>query len=202
MKLILASGSPRRREMLEQLGLRFEVASSDIEEKRRPGEPVELYVERLAREKAETVASKHPDAWVIAADTVVWLAGEVLEKPVDAADAADMLGRIAGREHVVYTGTVLRNVNIGWSEATVTATAVRIAPMTEDEISWYVATGEPMDKAGAYAAQGVGALFVESVSGNYNNVIGLPLAILLRMMRDAGIDPAKISESGGISTAP
>lgn len=190
MTLILASASPRRRDLLSAMGLRFEVRTSDIEEKRGEGERVEAYVERLAREKAEAVAAKEPEAWVIAADTVVFLDGEVLEKPADPAEARRMLGMIAGREHVVYTGTALRNLRRGWAEAAVTTTRVTMVPMSGEDIAWYVGTGEPMDKAGAYAVQGIGAMFIDSIAGNYTNVVGLPLSTLLRLMRAAGIDPA------------
>lgn len=196
MTLILASASPRRRELLASLGLRFEVLTSAVDEVRAAGEPVDEYVVRLAREKAAAVASRRPDAWVIAADTVVWLDGEVLEKPRDEAHAEEMLASIAGREHVVYTGTALRRVDRGWERATVTSTRVRMVPIGRDEIAWYVATGEPMDKAGAYAVQGIGAMFIESVHGNYTNVVGLPLAPLVQMMREAGIDPAHYRNRG------
>jgi septum formation protein len=192
--LILASGSPRRRELLQQLRLRFEVMTSDVEELRAENEPVERYVERLAREKAVAVGRRRPEAWVIAADTVVWLDGTTLEKPASFADAVGMLRAIAGREHVVYTGTALRHEASGWDRATVTASRVRMAPMAADEIEWYVGTGEPMDKAGAYAVQGIGAMFIDSIEGNYTNVVGLPLSTLLRMMKEAGIDPAHYRE--------
>lgn len=195
MTLILASGSPRRRELLAGLGLRFDVVTSDVEERPGEGETVETYVERLAREKAAAVAGKHPDAWIIAADTVVWLDGRILEKPLDREDAVRMLGTIAGREHVVYTGTALVNRARRWERASVTSTRVRMVTMPRDEIEWYVGTGEPMDKAGAYAVQGIGAMFIDSVHGNYTNVVGLPLAPLLRMLREAGIDPAHYRET-------
>ena len=194
MTLILASGSPRRRELLQQLRLRFDVMTSEVEEIRGDDEPVEGYVERLAREKAAAVATRRPEAWVIAADTVVWLDGTILEKPADFADAVRMLRSIAGREHVVYTGTALRHEASGWDRAAVTASRVRMAPMALDEIEWYVRTGEPMDKAGAYAVQGIGAMFIDSIEGNYTNVVGLPLSTLLRMMKQAGIDPAHYRE--------
>ncbi|HVR43802.1 MAG TPA: Maf family protein [Thermoanaerobaculia bacterium] len=203
MSLILASGSPRRRELLESLRLRFEVVTGAVDERLRPEEPVEAYVERLAREKAEAVATSRPDAWIIAADTVVWLDGRILGKPADRDDAVRMLGAIAGREHVVYTGTALLHGGRGWRRTSVTATRVRMVSLGREEIEWYVATGEPMDKAGAYAVQGIGSMYVESIEGNYTNVVGLPLAPLLRMMREAGIDPAhyrneRVRVTGGL----
>lgn len=190
MNLILASGSPRRRELLEAAGLKFEVVTSDVQEVRGADENVDRYVERLAMEKAISVAGRHPAAWVIAADTVVWLDGEILEKPSDRAHAVAMLDRIAGRQHVVYTGTALINEELGWRRVTVTTTEVEMVKMQPEEIGWYVDTGEPMDKAGSYAVQGIGAMFIEAVRGNYTNVVGLPLSTLFAMMRDAGIDPA------------
>jgi septum formation protein len=192
--LILASASPRRRELLAGLGLRFSVATSEVEETLGTGEAVEEYVERLAREKAAAVASRNPDAWVIAADTVVWLDGHILEKPAGRDDAIRMLETISGREHVVYTGTAVRNLAREWERVSVTSTRVRMVSIPRDEIEWYVDTGEPMDKAGAYAVQGIGAMFIDSIDGNYTNVVGLPLAPLLRMMREAGIDPAHYRE--------
>lgn len=194
MTLILASGSPRRRELLEQLRLRFEVLTSDVEEIRGENEPAEVYVERLASAKAAAVAHRRPEAWVIAADTIVWLEGRILEKPGNFEEAAQMLESIAGREHVVYTGTALRHESSGWVSAAVTTTTVRMVNMAREEIEWYVRTGEPMDKAGSYAVQGIGAMFIESIEGNYTNVVGLPLATLVRMMKDAGIDPAHYRE--------
>jgi septum formation protein len=194
MTLILASASPRRRELLAGLGLRFTVATSEVEERLGPGEEVEQYVERLARQKAAAVARRHPDAWVIAADTVVWLDGHILEKPSGREDAIRMLGTISGREHIVYTATAIRNLERGWERVSVTSTRVRMVSIPQDEIEWYVDTGEPMDKAGSYAVQGIGAMFIDSIEGNYTNVVGLPLAPLLRMMREAGIDPAHYRE--------
>jgi septum formation protein len=190
VKLILASASPRRRELLEAAALKFDVVTSDVEEVRGHGEEVHRYVERLALEKAGSVARRHPGAWVIAADTVVWLEGEVLEKPTDRAHAIEMLERIAGRQHVVYTATALVNEELGWERVTVTTTEVEMVRMQPEEIEWYVDTGEPMDKAGSYAVQGIGAMFIDAVRGNYTNVVGLPLSTLFGMMRDAGIDPA------------
>jgi septum formation protein len=188
MKLILASGSPRRRELLDGLGLTFEIKVSDLEEKRLEGEAAEHYVERLAVDKALAVSSSEPDAWILAADTVVFLEGEVLEKPQSETEARAMLSRLAGAEHVVFTGVALVNEATSWRDSSVTASRVRMASLSEDEIAWYVGTGEPMDKAGAYAIQGIGAMFIEGVSGNYSNIVGLPLSVVYAMLKKAGID--------------
>ena len=187
MKLILASGSPRRRELLGGIGIGFDVVVSDVEEKQEPGEPVDEYVRRLARDKGAAVAAKHPDAWVLSADTVVFIDEQVLEKPVSRADAASMLARIAGREHVVYTGVALQHAQSGFLEDTVVASKVRMIELSSEEISWYVDTGEPMDKAGSYAVQGIGAMFIDSIDGSYSNVVGLPLSVVYAMLKRAGV---------------
>ncbi|HXG58873.1 MAG TPA: Maf family protein [Thermoanaerobaculia bacterium] len=189
MRFVLASSSPRRRELLESIGLAFDVVPSHIPEVRREGEAPEEYVARLSREKAAEVARTHHDRWVIAADTTVLLGEQILEKPVDRSDAARMLAAIAGRTHVVYTGVTLHRGDLGWHETRVAESEVRMLPLTDRDIAWYVDTGEPMDKAGAYAVQGIGALFIDSIHGSYTNVVGLPLALLFQMMRRAGVDP-------------
>lgn len=189
MKFILASSSPRRRELLTMIGLDFEVIPSHVPEVHQPGEVPEEYVARLSRDKANAIAREHPDRWVIAADTTVFYGEELLEKPVDKADAERMLAIIAGRTHVVYTGVTLVNASRDWRDTRVTESEVRMLPMSESDIAWYVQTGEPLDKAGAYAVQGVGSMFIESVHGNYTNVVGLPLATLFQMLRKAGVDP-------------
>lgn len=188
MRFILASQSPRRRELLASIGLTFEVKPSNVPEIHQPGESPEEYVARLSRDKAEAVAAIEPDAWVIAADTTVLLADELLEKPNDAADAKRMLGLIAGKTHTVYTGVTLQSISRNWRDTRVAETEVRMLPLDGGDIAWYVSTGEPLDKAGAYAAQGIGGLFVDSIHGSYTNVVGLPLALLFQMLRRAGID--------------
>lgn len=201
--MILASSSPRRRELLASIGFEFDVVPSDVEEVRNRGENVAEYVLRLARDKAKAVASKHPDRWVIAADTVVWIDGEVLEKPGDQADAVRMLSRIAGRQHTVYTAVALRHDRLGREETGLVDTRVTMTPMTRGEMQWYAATGEPLDKAGSYAVQGIGAMFIEAIDGNYTNVVGLPLSLLVDMMRRAGIDPLEESRArNGIACPP
>ena len=186
--LLLASGSPRRRELLAQLGLRFTVRAVDIDETPRPGETPEGYVLRLAREKAAAGAeiASAAGTLVLAADTIVILDGELLGKPADAAAARRMLGRLQGREHQVATGVALREGERVASAVEVST--VRFLPMSEGEIAWYVATGEPMDKAGAYAIQGVGGLFIEALVGNFSNVVGLPLPVVHRLFRKLGRD--------------
>jgi len=188
-RFILASASPRRRELLTSIGLQLDVMPSHVPEVRAEGESPEEYVARLSREKAAALASQHPSRWVIAADTTVLLGDELLEKPLDAADACRMLAAIAGKTHVVYTGVTLQNVERGWHDTRVAESEVRMLPLSARDIEWYVATGEPLDKAGAYAAQGVGGLFIDSIHGSYTNVVGLPLATLFGMLRKAGLDP-------------
>jgi septum formation protein len=187
MKFILASASPRRRELLESIGLEFEVIPSHIPEVRAAGESPEEYVARLSREKAAAVAREHPGRWIIAADTTVLLGEELLEKPVDAVDAVRMLTTISGETHTVYTGVTL--IGPGHSDTRVSESEVRMLPLSGADIEWYVGTGEPLDKAGSYAVQGKGAMFIDSIHGSYTNVVGLPLATLFLMLRRAGMDP-------------
>jgi septum formation protein len=189
VKFILASQSPRRRELLAAVGLDFDVVPSHVPEVHQPGESPEEYVARLSREKAAAVAGKHPHRWIIAADTTVILGEELLEKPADPADARRMLATIAGKTHIVYTGVTLQNAAQTYHDTRVAESEVRMLPLSGREIEWYVATGEPLDKAGAYAVQGIGAMFIESIHGSYTNVVGLPLALLYQMFRKAGIDP-------------
>lgn len=185
---ILASSSPRRRELLASIGLHFDVVPSDVPENRLDDETPEEYVARLSREKGRAVAEKHPSRWVIAADTIVVLRDQVLEKPIDANDAKRMLAAIAGDTHTVYTGVTIKQFQLPYVDTHVATSEVRVLPLTAREIDWYVSTGEPLDKAGAYAAQGVGGMFIDSIHGSYTNVVGLPLALLFQMLRKAGID--------------
>ena len=178
--LVLASGSPRRRQLLEMLGLEVEVRPPHIPEIRAPGESPRAYVERLAREKAASV----PGELVLGADTTVVVDGEVLEKPADAADALRMLHRLQGRTHQVLTAIALKTPR-GILEATdVTAVAFRAAD--DDLLRAYVATGEPMDKAGAYGIQGYGAALVERIDGDFFSVMGLPVRRVLQLLEQAG----------------
>jgi len=189
VRFILASSSPRRRELLASIGLPFDVVPSHIPEQRGDGETPSGCVARLSREKARAIAEQHPTRWIIAADTTVVLGDQVLEKPMDADDARRMLTAIAGDTHVVFTGVTLKRLQPAYADTHVTATEVRMLPMAPREIDWYVKTGEPLDKAGAYAAQGVGGMFIDSIHGSFTNVVGLPLASLFQMLRKAGLDP-------------
>ena len=187
MKLVLASQSPRRKELLGRLGLEFTTKASQVDEEAFSAATPEELVKTLSREKARWVAQRESeDAIVIGADTVVVLDGDVLGKPGSQAQAREMLRRLSGRVHQVYTG-----VSVCQGDFTVTqveATQVRFRPLTEEEIHCYVRSGEPMDKAGAYGLQGLGALLVEGVEGDYTNVVGLPICRLGHILLQFGID--------------
>ncbi len=189
-ELVLASGSARRREMLADLGLRLTVEAADIDETPRAAEAPEAYVRRLAREKAAAVAARQGGArFVLGADTSVILDGEIFGKPADDADAARMLARLSGRVHAVTTGYALA-IPGGTVVDGCVITAVSFRPLQDAEIRWYVATGEPRDKAGAYAIQGRAAHFVTGVDGSVSNVIGLPLAEVVELLRAHGLPAA------------
>jgi septum formation protein len=178
-KIVLASASPRRLELLRNAGFDPEVRPPYIPEVRRADESGIGYVQRMAREKA-LAAEWRPGETLLAADTVVEVEGRVLEKPSDGQDASDMLRALAGRWHEVHTGVAIRRDAIAVSVAT---TRVLFLPITATEIADYVATGEPMDKAGAYAIQGMASRFVERIDGCYFNVVGLPVSLVARMLR-------------------
>ena len=186
--LILASQSPRRQELLRRIGITdFTVLATDSDESYDPRWSPEELVSRLsARKAAAAAAQAGPDAIVIAADTMVFLDHERLGKPADGDDAFRMLSDLSGREHTVRTGVTVRRGDLSRTE--VEATAVRFRPLTAEEIRRYIATGEPMDKAGAYGIQGLGALLVEGIRGDYFNVMGLPVLRLARMLRGFGVD--------------
>ena len=181
-KLILASGSPRRAEILSAVGWPFEVVSSGIDETQKPGETPVAYVQRLALEKAEAVASKRPDGFILAADTTVVVDDQLLGQPEDDREAQRMLKRLSGKWHEVLTGVALIRIG-GKSSLGMETTRVRFAELSEREIDWYVSTGEPRGKAGAYAIQGKASLFVEEVSGDYFNIVGLPIRLVYEMIR-------------------
>ncbi|WP_395155685.1 Maf family protein [Ilumatobacter sp.] len=188
--LVLASGSPRRRELLSGAGLRFAVRPADIDETPLPGEAPANYVRRLSIEKTDaSMASPlaSPVEIVLAADTTVDVNGEILEKPLDADDAFRMLRMLSGRSHLVHTGVTVSVPIAGArrSSTIVVTTEVTFADLEDAAIDWYLETGEAMDKAGAYGIQGAAGAFVEKINGSVTNVIGLPLAETLRLLRDA-----------------
>jgi septum formation protein len=183
VRLVLASASPRRRELLEAAGIPFDVDTADVDETRIRGEDAPAYVERLARLKAETVAARHPTRAVLGADTAVVIGEEVLGKPTGAPDAAAMLRRLSGGAHEVLTGLAL--CWSGTTSARVDRTVVHMAELSDADITWYVATGEPMDKAGAYAIQGLASRFITRIEGSYGTVVGLPVASVLQLLERA-----------------
>lgn len=185
--LILASGSPRRRELLEKLGLPFEVVVSDVPETIDPGLPAEDQAAMLATRKARAVAADLSNEKVLGADTIVVLDGEILGKPPDDADAAAMLRRLSGRTHDVVTGIALVDAASGARLFRSVTSQVNMRALSDDEIVAYVATGEPRDKAGAYAIQGKGADLIAGFEGCYNNIVGLPLCYIGVMLAHVGI---------------
>lgn len=190
LKIYLASRSPRRGELLRQIGVDFEVLPSDVDESVRPGEAPEHYVLRLAREKAEACLQRItldnlPAMPVLAADTTVCADGEILGKPENDTDACDMLRRMSDRWHSVHTGIAL-----AWDgnvEVMISSTQVEMAPLTEQEIASYVASGEPHDKAGSYGIQGLAGAFVRRIEGSFTGVMGLPVYETAQLLRKAGL---------------
>ena len=185
-KLILASNSPRRRELLEQIGVEFEVIPSNAEEKVTKQEPSEV-VEELSRQKAEDVAAAVEDGIVLGADTVVCQDGQIMGKPKDEADAKQMLQKLQGEEHSVYTGVTIlvkENGAVQHVQTFSQETKVYVYEMTDEEIDRYIATGEPMDKAGAYGIQGRFAAYVDGIEGDYNNVVGLPVSAVWQELKE------------------
>ncbi|QSF44083.1 Maf family protein [Paenibacillus tianjinensis] len=187
--IILASGSPRRRELMSNLGLPFEVMVSDADESTPPDFTPEMIVHTLALRKAEAVlpAAGERNAVIVGSDTIVVLDDKVLGKPVDEQDSKAMLSMLQGRTHQVYTGVACIGLPDGKSEVAHRVTSVKMRTLGEEEISAYIATGEPADKAGSYAIQGLGATLVEEIEGCYFNVVGLPLSLLGGMLTRFGI---------------
>jgi septum formation protein len=184
-KVVLASSSPRRRELLNLIGIAHEVRPANLDESMRPRETPRRHAERLARDKASAVAMRDPDLITIAADTIVVINRKVLGKPVDKEDAARMLAMLSGREHTVITAVaVSRGKKL---RSAIEEVKVKFRRLREEEIEAYIATGEPMDKAGAYGIQGFGATIVERVEGDYFAVMGLPLVRLIGLMREVGV---------------
>jgi septum formation protein len=185
-KLILASTSPRRIELLRLMGLDFEVMPAGVEERHMAGEGPGEHVLRLSRQKAHAVSCRYPDAWVMGADTIVVINGEMLGKPAAVSEAKEMLKKLSGREHCVYTGfTVMRQAGEVLS-GDVAISSVLFKDISEEEINWYVRTEEPYDKAGGYALQGIGAFFIREIRGSYTNIIGLPLCEAVSMLKSLG----------------
>jgi len=185
-KIILASQSPRRAELLAAIGVRFTTQPGYIDESVNPGESPADYIMRISLAKASEVARHHNSGLVIAADTIVVIDGQILGKPSDEEDARRMLRELSWRWHEVMTAVALLDTATGRIAADYITTRVRFAEMKPHEIEWYVSTGEPMDKAGAYGIQGKGGLFVEEIAGNYHNVVGLPLTLLYKLAREVG----------------
>lgn len=183
LPLILASGSPRRRELLDLMGLTYTVETPDVDESF-SGRPSETVME-ISRRKAAAVAARHSDSIIIAADTLVFADG-ALGKPHTSERAKEMLRSLAGNWHHVYTGITVINTRSGRILRNVDKTRVHLVPMTEQEIDAYVATGEPLDKAGAYGIQGMGGMFVDRIDGSYSNVVGLPMSMLRIMLAQVG----------------
>jgi septum formation protein len=184
VRLILASASPRRAELLRAAGYAFEIVPADVNESAGSGELPEDYVRRVAALKARAVLRQFPDCTVLAADTTVVVDGAMLGKPSDDEDARQMLARLSGRAHRVLTGVVLAGG--GREVGVVAATLVRFAVLTPADIDWYVASGEPRDKAGAYGVQGLASRFVEGIEGSYSNVVGLPVALVHTLLAEQG----------------
>ncbi|HUL04329.1 MAG TPA: Maf family protein [Gemmatimonadales bacterium] len=178
--IVLASGSPRRRQLLEMLGMPFRVVLPEVDETRAAGEPPETYVVRLARAKAQAVAAREPGSLVLGADTTVEVRGQVLEKPSSADEAAAMLAKLQGRTHHVLTAVAL--ARDGRIEHALDVTDVTFRPLDKATIDDYVATGEPMDKAGAYAVQGKGAVLVDWIRGDFFGVMGLPVRLVIELL--------------------
>ncbi len=182
VEIILASGSPRRRLYFQDLGLYFRIMAAGIEEKKQILETPVAYIERLAAEKADSIAQQYQDMWIVAADTVVCLDDMVLEKPVDETDAIEMLSSLSGREHIVRTAVCLQNKAFNVCDICLVSTVVKFWNVNSSMLRAYVDTGEPMDKAGGYGIQGKGAFLVQEIHGSYSNVVGLPLVEFIDML--------------------
>jgi septum formation protein len=194
--LVLASASPRRQELLRNAGIPFVVQPTDIPEVPRPGEAPRAFAERMAREKALTVFRQHLDDFVLGADTIVIVDAEILGKPRDAADAARMLRLLSGRRHQVTTGVCLvgpeprtenRPLETAFEDVRSETTIVTVAALSDDDIRSYISTGEPMDKAGAYAIQGRASRWISHIEGDYFNVVGLPVSLVYKMVQERGV---------------
>ena len=186
-RFILASASPRRIELLSLLGLRFEIMPSHVDETFMQGETPREHVLRLSGEKAEKAAAAHPNAWVMGADTIVIINGEVLGKPRSPDEAKEMLGKLSGRVHTVFTGFSVTKKSHSILVRDTVESSVRFREIPDDEMAWYVESEEPYDKAGGYAVQGMGAFFIKEIHGSYTNVMGLPLCEVVDVLKGVGV---------------
>jgi septum formation protein len=182
--LVLASASPRRQELLRNAGIEFVVCPANVPEIPQDGERPRAFAERMAREKALTVLAQRPDDLVLGADTVVVVDGEILGKPRDAADAARMLRMLSGRKHEVITGVCVVGPGFRAPDTRSESTLVIMNLLSDDDVRSYAATGEPMDKAGAYAIQGMASRWISRIEGDYFNVVGLPVGLVWRMLKE------------------
>ena len=192
-RLILASESPRRKELLSALGVPFRVMPSGVDEVPFPGEAPARFAMRAAMDKGTEVARKHPFSWILSADTIVVVDGMILGKPRDRADARRMLSLLEGREHRVYTSVCLLCVGRAYQDVGTEMTRVVFRPLERSEIAAYARTGECDDKAGAYAAQGAGMLLIDRIAGSFSNVVGLPMIRVVSMLKKAGLIAASRS---------
>jgi septum formation protein len=193
-RFILASKSPRRCELLKQVGLDFDVIPSRIEEGYIQGESPRKHVLRLAEAKALDVGNQYPDRWVVAADTIVYVDHSILGKPKSREEAKKMLRRLSGKEHRVLTGFSVHHIEMGKGDREAVQTSVKVKELTQPEMDWYIDTGEPFDKAGGYAVQGIGSFMIKSIKGSYTNVVGLPICEFIQMLDRLGA--ITISEFG------
>lgn len=185
--IVLASVSPRRKSLLKLLGIPFRVIPGDVVEEAGRDERAQDFVKRMSLEKAMSVVEEAGDRWILAADTVVVLDGKMLGKPGDEEDALLMLGELSGRDHIVYSGVSIVNDSSGFFRTVCERTNVTFRKFSAEEAMAYVLTGEPLDKAGSYGAQGIGILLIERIEGSYSNVIGLPLSRVVQLLHEAGI---------------
>ena len=193
-RLILASTSPRRRDLLEQTGLEFSVIPSNLVENSIPRSSPEPYVKRLAEAKAKEISQRHPDSWVIGADTIVMIDDTMLGKPDSRPEALNMLRRLSGKTHQVLTGYCICCAASGRHFSETIKTDVCFKTLTELQIEWYLNSGEPFDKAGAYAIQGIGAFLVKQIHGSYTNVVGLPVCEVFEILINEGVVELGIDE--------
>ncbi|MGD8263426.1 MAG: Maf family protein [Desulfobacterales bacterium] len=193
-KLILASKSPRRRYLLKQAGLEFSVIPSSFDESSVSLSTPDSFVRRIAEGKAKDMSEKYPDSWIIGADTVVVIDKKILGKPGSRTEARSMLSHLNGKTHRVLTGYCIRCKAINYSLSATVQTDVCFKTLSEKEIDWYISTGEPFDKAGAYAIQGIGAFLVKRINGSYTNVVGLPVCEIVDVLINAGVMDLQIEK--------